>query len=87
MAGERLTEAAHWRILSEVIGVSEQMALAEIERRLTLEFPEAAPDAIDAAVQQAHSRFAASKIRDYVPLFVEKHARQQLSRTAVTAAI
>jgi hypothetical protein len=62
----------------------EQMALAEIERRLALEFPEAASDAIGAAVKQAHSRFAASKIRDFVPLFVEKHARQQLSRPATT---
>lgn len=69
-----------------MIEVSEQTALAEIERRLALEFPEAAPDAIDAAVKRAYSRFAASKIRDFVPLFVEKHAREQLSRPATTAS-
>lgn len=73
-------------MLLKMIDVSEQTALAEIERRLTVEFPEAAPDAINAAVKQAHSRFTTSKIRDFVPLFVEKHARHQLSRLAATAS-
>ncbi|ORA32174.1 three-helix bundle dimerization domain-containing protein [Mycobacterium aquaticum] len=66
-----------------MIAGSEQAALAEIERRLTVEFPEAAPDAIDAAVKEAHTRFATSRIRDFVPLFVEKHARHQLAGRAV----
>lgn len=73
-------------MLLKMIDVSEQTALTEIERRLTVEFPEAPPDAITAAVKGAHSRFATSKIRDFVPLFVEKHARHQLSQLAAVAS-
>ncbi|QRY46085.1 hypothetical protein JVX93_04160 [Mycolicibacterium boenickei] len=56
--------------------VAEVTALAEIGRRLALEFPELAPETVDSAVKQAHSRFDTSRIRDFVPLFVEKQARK-----------
>lgn len=52
--------------------------MAQIEHRLRIEFPNAAPGTIDAAVAQAHAEFDSSRIREFVPLFVEKHARQQL---------
>ncbi|MEE6164627.1 MULTISPECIES: three-helix bundle dimerization domain-containing protein [unclassified Mycolicibacterium] len=80
-----MTAPEYWQMLLKMIDVSEQTALADIERRLTVEFPEATADAIDAAVKEAHSRFAASRIRDFVPLFVEKNARHQLSHRAVPA--
>ncbi|WP_396923118.1 three-helix bundle dimerization domain-containing protein [Mycolicibacterium sp.] len=66
-----------------MIEVSEQAALTEIGRRLTLEFPQATPEDVDAAVKLAYSRFASSTIRDFVPLFVEKHARQDLSHPSL----
>lgn len=65
--------------------IAEKKALSEVERILGLEFPDAAPGIITAAVQQAHTRFASSRIRDYIPLFVEKHAREQLSRSSTLA--
>ena len=60
--------------------VSEQTALVEIEDRLTQEFPNLAPGDIEAAVRQAHARFDTSPNRDFIPLFVEKKARQRLAR-------
>jgi hypothetical protein len=31
-------------------------------------------------VRREHARFEASPIRDFIPLLIEKHARQQLTR-------
>lgn len=64
-----------WRAM---IAVTEQTLLAEIGRRLTQEFPGVAPEVVDAAIRQAHARFANSPIRDFIPLFVEKQARLKL---------
>lgn len=69
-------------MLLKMIDVSEEAALTEIARRLTLEFPEAEPDTVAAAIQHAYARFIASKIRDFVPLFVERNARRLLSQPA-----
>ena len=58
---------------------SEQEILAQIEQRLRLEFPHAAPTAVSAAVRQAHAEFDSSRVREFVPLFVEKKVRRQLA--------
>lgn len=58
---------------------AEQKALTEIERTLTQEFPHIAPTIVKSVVQKALSSFSESRIRDYLPLFVEKNARRQLS--------
>lgn len=60
-------------------GVSEQARIAEIERRLTEQFPEVDTDVLDEVVRQHHSRFQASPIRDFVPLLVEKGVRRELA--------
>jgi hypothetical protein len=66
--------------------VAEQTALAEVAHRLIQEFPEAEPAAIDDAISQAAARFAASPIRDFIPLFVEKHARHTLAQHRVVTS-
>lgn len=58
--------------------ITEATALAEVKRRLIQEFPDVAPTAVDAAVAAGHARFENRPIRDFVPLFVERHARQRL---------
>lgn len=73
-----MTYVKIFAILLPVSELSERAALAQIEHRLRVEFPDAAPGVIDAAVTQAHAEFDSSRIREFVPLFVEKHARQQL---------
>nr|WP_063477231.1 hypothetical protein [Mycobacterium kansasii] len=62
-----------------MIEIAEQTVLAEVERRLIQEFPGVTLADVDAAVRKAHARFDASPIRDFVPLFVEKHARSHLA--------
>ncbi|MEM6110276.1 hypothetical protein AAHS21_29240 [Mycobacterium sp. 050272] len=58
---------------------SEQTLIAEVVRRLMTAFPQARPEDVSAAVHHAHARFASCPIRDFIPLFVEKRARQALT--------
>lgn len=53
--------------------------LTHIEGRLIHEFPGVSPEDVDALVRREHARFDARPIRRFVPLFVEKHAREQLT--------
>lgn len=58
----------------------EQRDIAEVARRLATRFPDAPPDRVRAAVEQAHRRFDGAPIRDFVPVFVERSARDTLAR-------
>ena len=61
-----------------VIQISEETLLGEIQRRLLDEFPSASPAVVDTLIRNEHARFEASRIRDFIPLFVEKRARREL---------
>jgi hypothetical protein len=62
--------------------ISEQLLIAEIERRLTSKYAQLPPDQISSAIQNAHARFEQSPIRDFVPLLVERRARAELAGAA-----
>ena len=64
--------------MGRTIQVSEETLLADIERRLVDEFPRVAPAAVNTLIREEHARFETSRIRDFVPLLVEKRARRQL---------
>ncbi|WP_331710792.1 three-helix bundle dimerization domain-containing protein [Mycobacterium scrofulaceum] len=42
------------------------------------EFPYIPSEVVDAVIREEHARFTHSRVRDFVPLFVEKHTREQL---------
>ena len=67
--------------------ISEELMMADVERRLTSKYAHLPPDQICAAVQNARARFAQSPIRDFVPLLVERHARAELTRPRQPAAV
>ncbi len=73
-----LTGAGWGWMLVAMAEITEATALAEVKRRLMQEFPHVAPADVDAAVAAGHARFENRPIRDFIPLFVEKHARQRL---------
>ncbi|CAJ1495080.1 three-helix bundle dimerization domain-containing protein [[Mycobacterium] burgundiense] len=58
---------------------TEEELLTEVQRRLANEFSELPDDVVSAAVWQARDRFTGSKIRDFVPLLVERRAVAELS--------
>ena len=59
--------------------LSEQAAMAQLRERLSNKFADLPPERVAAAVQRAHAQFDESKIRDFVPLLVERSARAELS--------
>jgi hypothetical protein len=69
--------------------MSEQLLIAEVERRLTDKHPHIPADQVSVVVQAVRSRFEHSPIRDFVPLLVERRAIAELAKLqeAVPAAV
>ena len=62
----------------------EARALAEVVERLVARFPDVAEDRVREIVRAAHEEFANRPIRDYVPVFVERTAQDELNRLTTT---
>jgi hypothetical protein len=61
------------------VDTAEARELAHVERRLIAEFSPSVPtEQVRRLLEEAVGRFAAARVRRYVPLLVEKAARQQL---------
>ena len=60
--------------------ISEQLLIAEVERRLTSRFTQFAPDQVASVVMSARAHFEQSPIRDFVPLLVERRAGAELAK-------
>ena len=52
----------------------------EVVERLSARFPQEQPDRIRAVVDAAHEQFQGNPIRDFVPVFVERAAKDVLDR-------
>jgi hypothetical protein len=63
----------------------ESHALEDVRARLVGRFPDLDADTVNAAVDAAHAQLT-GPIRDYVPLLVERAARDLLSRRHEAAA-
>lgn len=67
--------------------ISEQLLITEIEERLTSKYAQMiSRDQISAAVQNARTRLEHSRIRDFVPLLVERRARAELAKLSEPVA-
>ena len=58
--------------------LDEGKAIGEIVERLQAKFPDASPETITSAVEQARESFAQAKVRDFVPVLIEKEAKARL---------
>jgi hypothetical protein len=54
--------------MGQIMQVSEETLLADIERRLVDEFPYVSSLVVDTLIHKEHARFEASRIRDFVPV-------------------
>ncbi|WP_235892872.1 DUF3562 domain-containing protein [Mycolicibacterium hodleri] len=54
--------------------------------RLRAGFPQAPADTVNEMVGTTHHRFDQAKIRDFVPLFVERHTKEKLAHLADPAS-
>ena len=70
----------------QVAEISENILIAEIGHRLTSTYADISPDRVASAISRAHARFAQSPIRDFVPLLVERRARDELAGVGQLAA-
>jgi hypothetical protein len=60
--------------------VAEKQIMDQLAQRLAVAYPGIAPEQVTQAVSEEFSRFEGRPIRDFIPLFVEKHATSRLSR-------
>jgi hypothetical protein len=58
--------------------VEETARLGALRKRLAREFPDRRAGELDQAIEQSVARFALARIRDFVPLFVERDVRARL---------
>jgi hypothetical protein len=57
---------------------SEEALISEVQARLVTKFAEFPPDRVARAVAEAHARFEQSRVRNFVPLLVERRAGDDL---------
>jgi hypothetical protein len=66
-----------------VVDSSEWTAIEQVVARLKVSYPSVSPQTVMTVVHHNHARFDGRPIRDYVPLFVERGSREELSRLVV----
>lgn len=60
--------------------ISEDVKIAEVERRLSSKFPQFPQSEVCSIIASARARFEQSPIRDFVPLLVERNASARLDK-------
>jgi len=64
--------------------VAERRLIDQVVGRLTSRFPGVDPVTVLCVVDEIHARYDGRPVRDYIPLFVERNAKSELSRLGVT---
>jgi hypothetical protein len=67
-----------------VIELSEQTVIEQLVARLTSRYPSISESTVTDVVRDVHSRYDGRPLRDFVPLFVERHANTELARLSTT---
>jgi hypothetical protein len=62
--------------------IDERVMVEEVERRLARSHRDVPAEHITAIVQSAYAQFEGSRIRDFIPLFVERRARTELANSS-----
>jgi hypothetical protein len=57
----------------------ERAWIQDVERRLAKKYAAFSADYIGAVVQQVYAQFRSSRVRDFIPLLVERRADEELS--------
>ena len=63
-----------------VIELSEQTVIDELVARLASRYPNVPVATVSTVVWDIHSRFDGSRLRDFVPLLVERNAKKELDQ-------
>ena len=57
----------------------EDRAVEDVAERLQKRFPMQSPDVVKSTVAEFHRQYDGSRIREYIPVLVEREARDRLS--------
>ena len=69
----------------DLVAAHESRELNEVVERLLQRFPDMPEERVRSAVIKAHQEFVNNPIRDFVPVFVERSARAELSQGGAAA--
>jgi hypothetical protein len=61
----------------------ERVLIGDVERRLAKKYAALPDDHIAVVVQHAYARFRSSRVRDFIPLLVERRADEELEELSV----
>ena len=61
----------------------ERVLIGDVERRLAKKYTALPHDHVGAVVQHAYARFQSSRVRDFIPLLVERRADEELEELSV----
>jgi hypothetical protein len=61
----------------------ERALISDVERRLAAKYSELPVDHVAAVVRHAYSQFATSRVRDFIPLLVQRRADEELEELSV----
>jgi hypothetical protein len=65
------------------VGANEWSAIKQLVDRLRDVYPDVPADTVVTVVHQTHAKFDGHPVRDFVPLFVERGAKEELTRLSV----
>lgn len=65
----------------DAVAAHESRELNEVVERLLAQFPGTSEERVRALVTEIHERFDGDPIRGFVPVFVERAARDELAQT------
>jgi hypothetical protein len=65
------------------VGSREWSAIKQLVDRLRSVYPDVPADTVATVVHVNHARFDGRPVRDFVPLFVERGAKEELTRLRV----
>ena len=63
--------------------MSEETRIGEVVERLTKKYPTLPAESVTEVVRDMYAAFNGSRVREFVPLFVERRARAALTELAV----
>ena len=62
------------------VGAAEWSAITQLVDRLRIVYPDLSADTVATVVNHTHAKFDGRPVRDFVPLFVERGAKAELTR-------
>ncbi|MFD9664396.1 three-helix bundle dimerization domain-containing protein [Rhodococcus sp. NPDC059968] len=63
---------------------AEARQVSQVTTRLLTKFPTASPEVVESAVEEAVAHFTSGRIRDFVPLLIERTATAKLASVIET---